>query len=92
MKIFPLNFSEISSIFNDADNETRKAIISISRRVGIYSFLRKWYVLVGGKPNSPHTADLALKQALLSLDDLSPNAKRIYFRLTEDESSHEDKV
>jgi O-antigen chain-terminating methyltransferase len=90
-KVF-VNIPGLSSVFRDKENKTRKAMISVSRRIGMYAFLRKYYVLMGGKPNSPHSADLTYKQAVSSLDDLSPNAKKIYFRLTEERSSPEDKV
>lgn len=87
-----LNTPVLSSIFREKDNKARKAMISVSRRMGVYPFLRKCYVLMGGKPNSPHSADLAHKQAVSSLDDLSPNAKKVYFRLSEEGSSVKDKA
>jgi SAM-dependent methyltransferase len=87
-----LNTPGLSSILRDKDNKVRKAMISVGRHMGIYAFLRKYYVPLAGKPNSPHFIDLANKQAVSSLDDLSPNAKKIYFRLTEERSSPEDKV
>jgi O-antigen chain-terminating methyltransferase len=90
-KVF-INIPGLSSVFRDKENKTRKAMISVSRRMGMYAFLRKCYVLMGGKPNSPHSAELTHKQAVSSLDDLSPNAKKIYFRLTEERISPEDKV
>ena len=88
-----LNTPVISSILRDRENKTRKAMISVSRRMKVYPFLCKCYcVLMGGKANSLQSADLAHKQPVSSLDDLSANAKKIYFQLTEEVSSSEDGV
>ena len=67
-------------------------MILVSRRMGMYALLRKCYVLMGGKPNSPDSTDYTHQQAVSSLDDLCPNAKKIYFRLKEERGSPEDKV
>ena len=90
-KIF-LNTPVISNIFLARDSKVRKGIISVSRRMRVYPFIRKCYVLIGGKPNSPHSADLVQKQLISSIDDLSPNAKKVYLLLKEEGKSPDEKA
>jgi len=92
VKIGLLNTPILSGILGGKDSKAKKAIIFVGRYIGMYAVLRKYYLLMGGKPNSPHSEDLLLKQSASSLDDLSPNAKKVYFRLTEEGSIPEDKA
>jgi len=92
VKIGLLNTPILSSILGGNDSKARKAIIFVGRYMGIYAVLRKYYLMMGGKPNSPRSEDRSLKQSVTSLDDLSPNAKKVYIRLTEEGSIPEDKA
>jgi O-antigen chain-terminating methyltransferase len=72
----------ISSALKNPDNHIRKSIISFSRRTGCYSLMRRVFVAIGGRPNSPHSSDIQFTSSFLrSPDDLSLGAQHIYAKL-----------
>lgn len=74
------------------ESNTRGKIISISRKLGLYSLLRRMHVFVLGASSSTHSEDEANNNPLItSVEDLGPEAKAIYFQLKDGASPKEFK-
>jgi O-antigen chain-terminating methyltransferase len=72
----------ISGALQNPDNNIRKSIISFSRRTRCYSLMRRGFIAIGGRPNSPHSSDAQLTSSFLRCpDDLSLGAQHIYSKL-----------
>lgn len=80
-KIF-LNVPGVSKIIRDRDNSIRKLIISISRRIGCYSVMRRIFQFIRGGTNGSHSSDNQMVASQpQSSDDLSLSAQKIYTTL-----------
>lgn len=74
------------------ESNARGKIISLSRKLGLYSLLRRMHIFVLGSSNSSHAEDEANHfPAITSVEDLDPEAKKIYLQLKDVASPKEFK-
>jgi O-antigen chain-terminating methyltransferase len=87
-----LKIPGVSQVIRNRDNSIRKLIISISHRVGCYSFMRRIFLFIRGGASNSHSSDNQMDVSKpQASDDLSVSAQKIYTTLRNRSSKSEEK-